>query len=184
LSELKGVLDEKIDLIDQFKAQNAILKNSLRYVSTAVDELRLQIRNVRRESRAQTDPLLQPLDSRANQLLNDVLKYNLLPDLGSAQSIEATLVDLETEDAVYPEGIAASVQNLVNHTRTILRQRVVEDDVLARISALPVAPTVDRVGAVFDRDFQAALAESDRYRNYLVAYSMVLLALLFYIGSR
>src|SRR5438552_2613772 len=74
LSELKGVLDEKIDLIDQFKAQNAILKNSLRYVSTAVDELRLQIRNVRRESRAQTDPLLQPLDSRANQLLNDVLK--------------------------------------------------------------------------------------------------------------
>ena len=143
MAALKAVIDEKIDLVDQFKAQNAILKNSLRYAPTAVDELRLQIRNARRESPAQADEL-HSLDTRANQVLNDILKYNLLPDVGSAQGIVVTLIRMERGDVAYPETIAASVQNLVNHTRTILRQRVVENDVLTKISALPItsrAPT-------------------------------------------
>src|SRR2546422_171282 len=104
LAALKAVIDEKIDLVDQFKAQNAILKNSLRYAPTAVDELRLQIRNARRESPAQADEL-HSLDTRANQVLNDILKYNLLPDVGSAQGIVVTLIRMERGDVAYPETI-------------------------------------------------------------------------------
>jgi signal transduction histidine kinase len=127
---------------------------------------------------------LDILDARANQLLNDVLKYNLLPDPASAQSIEASLLLMGSSEQFYPPAIAASVRNLLRHTRTILRQRVVESDVLGKISVLPMTSANDRLGEVFDRDFQVALAESERYRNYLFAYSGFLLLLLAYIGGR
>ena len=183
LGKLKTVIAEKIDLVDQFKSQNAILKNSLRYVPTAIDDLRAEIRTARRSAQGASDGL-DILDARASQLLNDVLKYNLLPDATAAESIEASLMAMENASASYPPTIAASVRNMVVHTRTILRQRLVESDVLKKISAMPVTQAIDRLGEVFDRDFHATLAESDRYRQYLLAYSSLLLALLVYIGAR
>ena len=182
VGELQDLISEKTDLVDQFKAQNAILKNSLRYVPTAVDELQAEIRRTRR-SGTSTDPL-DMLTVRANQLLNDVLKYNLLPDSGAAQNIEASLLLIEDSESLYPSSIAASARNMLRHTRTILRQRLVESEVLAKIAAMPVSSAIDRVGEAFDRNFQLQLSESDRYRDYLLAYSTFLLALLVYIGAR
>lgn len=183
LAELRATFDRKTDFVDQFKAENAIAKNSLRYLPTAVDELRDQIRDASR-----THPRLAvelgSLDAKANQILIDVLKYNVLPDVGNARSIEAELAVVDPVDATLPDDIAASVRNLINHTRTILRQRVIENDLLARVSAMPMTERIDGVRAVFDRDFAAALDESNRYRNYLLVYSSLLLALLAYIGSR
>jgi signal transduction histidine kinase len=183
LRALADVIDEKIDLVDQFKAQNAILKNSLRYAPTAVDELRARIRDARAAASVQRERLAL-LDAQVNQILNDVLKYNLFPDAGSAQLIGAALTGLEPADGAFDPAIVASVRNFINHTRTILRQRTIENDLLARLSRMPVSETIDRLGAVFERDFQAAIDESNRYRNYLLAYASVLLALLAYIGSR
>ena len=183
LHALAEVIDEKIDLVDQFKAQNAILKNSLRYAPTAVDELHARIRDTRFSAPAARERLAL-LDLQVNQILNDVLKYNLFPDAGSAQLIGAALTGLEPADGAFDAAIVGSVRNFVNHTRTILRQRTIENDLLARLSRMPVSETIDRVGAVFERDFQAAIDESNRYRNYLLAYASVLLALLAYIGSR
>ena len=183
LQALASVVDEKIDLVDQFKAENAILKNSLRYAPTAVDELRALIREARAVYPAQRERLAL-LDGRVNQTLNDVLKYNLLPDVGSAQTINVELRDLEPADDAYDSLIVASVRNFTNHTRTILHQRAIENDLLGRLAAMPVSETIDRVGTVFERDFEAAIDENNRYRQYLLAYASVLLALLAYIASR
>ena len=183
LSELRTVFEEKIDLVDQFKTENSILKNSLRYVPTAVDELRAQIADARHATPALAGKLAL-LEVRVNQILNDVLKYNLIPDAGTAQAIAAEVAAADPADDAYPEDIVSSVRNYLNHVRTILAQRVIENDVLARIAAMPMTEKIDQVGEVFDRDFAAALDESNRYRNYLVAYSSLLLALLVYIGSR
>jgi two-component system, NtrC family, sensor kinase len=182
-SGLKGVIAEKVDLVDQFKAQNAILKNSLRYVPTAVDDLRAEIRTARRTAQENSESL-DILEARASQLLIDVLKYNLLPDAAAAESIEASLKAMEYANRAHPSNIAASIRNLVTHTRIVLRQRVVESEVLTKISATPMTQAIDQLGEVFDRDFHATLAESDRYRRYLLAYSSFLLALLVYIGAR
>ncbi|HEX6136355.1 MAG TPA: DAHL domain-containing protein [Casimicrobiaceae bacterium] len=183
MSELTAAIDEKIDLVDQFKAQNAILKNSLRYAPTAVEELRAQIRSAQRASPRQSEALAA-LDGRASQALNDLFKYNLFPDAGTARAIEKTLVELEFADDAYPAAIEGSVHNFANHARIVLAQRSVENNVLAHILLMPMAQTIDRVGAVFERDFEAAIDETNRYRNYLLAYSSLLLALLGYIGSR
>ena len=181
IADLQLLLDEKTDLVDQFKAQNAILKNSLRYVPTAVDELQAEIQRAKRPG---ATGLLDALAVRCNQLLNDVLKYNLLPDAGAAQGIEETVRMIGSNQSRYPKEVAQSASNVLRHTRTILNQRVLEGEVLAKIAAMPVSGAVDRVAEVFDRNFRVQLAKSDRYRQYLLAYSTFLLALLVYIGAR
>src|SRR5205823_6367586 len=98
--------------------------------------------------------------------------------------IETELGEMELADSIYSPTILSSVRNLTTHARTILRQRRVESDVVTRMSAMPMTQAIDQLSEVFDRDFQAALSETDRYRNYLLAYSSLLLALLVYIGSR
>lgn len=183
LRDLAGVVAEKMDLVDRFKAENAILKNSLRYAPTAVDQLGSEIADALLVSPKHRDQLTA-IDAQANRVLNSVLRYNLFPDAGTAQNIEIALGDLERIDAQESGPVSASVANFVNHTRTILRQRAIENDILQRLLALPVTAKVDELGQVFDRDFAAAVEESNLYRNYLVAYATLLLALLGYFGAR
>jgi signal transduction histidine kinase len=183
LNQLKSVFDEKVDLVDQFKSQNAILKNSLRYVPTAINELHALIHANRPASQSKVDNLAA-LDANASQVLNEVLIYNLLPEASTAAKVQTVLTQIERPDSPYPEILLDPVRNLVNHTRTILRQRVIENELLNKISAVPMTEKIDRLGEVFEKDFQAALARSYQYRNYLLAYSGFLLLLLAYIGSR
>ena len=183
VNELADVVNEKTDLVEQFKSENAILKNSLRYVPTAVDELREQIRHARSTYPARSDQW-DLLEARSNRILNDVLRYNLFPDASVARNIEFAVAELGLGSEIYGDTIGRSVDNLARHTRVILRQRSIEDVVLGRLLTLPVRQKIDALGEVFDGDFAAAIDEGNRYRNYLVAYSVVLLALLGYFGSR
>jgi signal transduction histidine kinase len=183
LNELADVINEKTDLVEQFKSENAILKNSLRYVPTAVDELRDQIHRAQSKSPARSDQW-DALEARSNRILDDVLRYNLFPDASVARNIEFSVAELGLGSEIYGESIGPLVDNLARHTRTILRQRAAEDVVLGRLLMMPVRQKIDAVGEVFDTDFAAAIGEGNRYRNYLVAYSVVLLALLGYFGTR
>lgn len=182
-NDLKNTFDEKIDLVDQFKSQNAILKNSLRYVPTAVNELHALIHANLSVASTKADSLAL-LDSNANHVLNDVLIYNLLPDASTAHKIEAVLAQMERPNGEYADIFVEPVRNLINHTRAILRQRVIENELLAKIAAVPMAKNVERLGEMFDKDFQVALERSNQYRNYLLVYCGLLLALLGYIVSR
>ena len=183
LRALADVIGEKTDLIEQFKAENAILKNSLRYIPTAVNELHTQISDARRGNPRQPERL-GLIETQTNRVLNAVLRYNLFPDAGTAQTIEVALAELELMDWRDDGLVGASVENFVRHTRTILHQRTIENDVLARLLEMPVRDKIDELGQVFDRDFAAAVEETNRYRNYLVAYATLLLALLGYFGAR
>ena len=183
LRELSGVIAEKTDLVDQFKAENAILKNSLRYAPTAVDQLAAQIAEALQIAPRHREQL-NAIDTQANRVLNAVLRYNLFPDAGTAQTIEVALTDLELNDLQDNVAVRDSVANFVNHTRTILHQRAIENDILQHLLALPVTSKVDELGQVFDRDFTTAVDESNRYRNYLVGYAALLLALVGYFGAR
>jgi two-component system sensor histidine kinase/response regulator len=183
VAEMQKALAEKIDLVDQFKAQNAILKNSLRYLPTAIDVSRQAIREERKAQPARADRLAL-LDLQLGQAFEDTLKYDLLPDASTAQQIGAVLAEIEVRQGDHPAGLAESVAAIVNHVRSILRQRSVEVDLLSRISAAPTAQRIDSLTAVIDEQLQLALAASDRYRVILVIYSALLLAVLAYVGFR
>ena len=105
LGQLAEVINDKIDLVDSFKSENAILKNSLRYVPTAVDELRAQIRDARSAGPSYAEKW-DSLETRANRILNDVLRYNLFPDAAVAQNIETELAELARQHDAFGATIA------------------------------------------------------------------------------
>lgn len=181
VAEVKEAFNTKVDLIDQFKAQNAILKNSLRYLPTAIDELREAVRNA--SGRGQNGSL-QALDADAVAALNDTLKFNLIADEATSQRIDETLTRMKAGEAAYPVEVAELAPIAINHVRAILRQRGVERALLRDVGSLPLAQKIDAVGAALSDSFQQSLAESDQYRTYLAIYTAVLLAFLGWLGLR
>lgn len=189
--ELRATINEKINLVDRFKMQNALLKNSLRFLPTAVGELRDQIvavtlsdasigiNNTGQAAPNVFSPSLTKLEATANEMLTELLKYNLTPDEAIKTRVEGLLDNLSAKPSTsYPEQIQAQVDMIVNHARTVLKQKESEDQVLASIEQVPITARIDQLAAQFEQSFEAALKEKEQWRIALIAYSAGLLLLL------
>ena len=183
LGAVDSAIDRKTDLIERFKSENAILRNSLRYAPTAVSELDAKI-----DAAGSADPAhaarLGALKSRADATLTRILRYNLFPDRSTAAALGTEVDALAPLATGLGDDIVDSVANFVRHAHVILAQRAVEDGVLGDILAAPIDSDADRLGAAFDRNFTIALEQSNRYRHLLLGYASLLLALLAYAGYR
>ncbi|HEX8739335.1 MAG TPA: DAHL domain-containing protein [Casimicrobiaceae bacterium] len=183
LGAVDAAIGRKTDLIERFKSENAILRNSLRYAPTAVSELDAQIDAARKARPAQAGHLMA-LRGQADAMLTGILRYNLFPDQSTADTLRAGLASLDPMAADTGDDVAGSVTNFTRHANVILAQRALEDRVLGDILATPIDADVDRLGTAFNRDFTTSLEESNRYRHLLLGYASLLLALLAYAGYR
>ncbi|WP_420472931.1 DAHL domain-containing protein [Noviherbaspirillum sp. ST9] len=166
---------DKEDLVEQFKSQNALLQNSLRYFPTAVEEFKALVRQHRGSGRLQAD---------IDRLLTDILLYNLMPEKDPGERISAAIARLDGGHASVPEALQEQHALLRRHAHIILRQRAVEDALIARITGTPTAGRIDTLNIALDDAFQEMLHEKQLYRLYLFVYSGFLLALLTYAAWR
>jgi len=183
LAAVGATIDHKTDLIERFKSENAILRNSLRYAPTAVSELDARIDAATRADPARAS-LLNALKNRADETLTGILRYNLFPDRSTAATLATEVAMLVPLAAGVGDDVGDSLTNFVRHAHVILTQREVGDAVLGNILAAPIDADADRLGNAFDRDFTLSLEKSNRYRHLLLAYASLLLALLAYVGYR
>lgn len=190
--ELRVAINDKISLVDRFKMQNALLKNSLGFLPTAVGQLRDQIvavtlsdasigiNNTGQISTPSVfSPSLTKLEVTANEMLTELLKYNLAPDETLKMRVDGLLNSLAEEPSMkYPDQIQAQVNMIVNHGRTVLKQKENEDQVLASIEQVPITAKIDQLASQFEQSFDLALQEKEQWRIALIAYSASLLLLL------
>jgi len=178
IRKLRSIFDEKIELVDRFKSQNAILRNSLRYLPTGVQDLKEKVLDL------QADEKLAPLVEQVNDVLAEILKFNLLPDSSTAERASNEILAVDALRASYFSPVDESLATLMNHARTVLRQRTIEDTLLKSIASLPMVDGINGVANAFNHEFQGALIEKQRNRSYLFVYSGLLLILLAYAGWR
>ncbi len=183
LDKLKKAFAEKTDLTDQFKSQNAILRNSLRYLPTGTESLKTMIGELESENATGSETLAF-LKTQVSDMLTDVLKFNLIPDAGIAERLVQSLAVLEKLQPEYPAALAEPMTILLNHARVVIRQRSAEDELLKALAEVPTVAAIDNLGNEFEQGFQSALNESQQYRSYLFVYSILLLVLLAYAGWR
>ena len=180
--ELERALHEKEQLVEQFKSQNAILRNSLMYFPPAITELKTELSGF--ESALVPARTVLALDTALNALLTELLRFNMVPDPLQGQRIERDLGAVLVLRAWFSPHVRERVEELARHGRAIVRYRQLENSVERKIDDTASAEVIGRLATLFDKSFDQVQLERQRYRTYLFAYSGLLLVLLVFFARR
>ncbi len=176
-------LKEKDRLVEDFKGQNAILHNSLHYISTAVQDLISEI-NAELERLPRPDVALVSLRNESQGLLTSLLEYNQLSQQDLVPKLERVIDNLNRQRHKLSSSISSNLQVVLNHASVILKRKPEVDQLMAAIVNLPVSRQIDQIEQDYTKVYDQQLAEKDRYFSLLVAYAGLLLLLIAYIGYR
>lgn len=179
LKSFQQVMANKIGLIERFKSQNSIYRNSTNFLPTAYEEV---IATAKRTGFA--GQRLTELESFVNPLFSETLTYNLTPDEALKGKLQAAIPTVLQRAAQYPSEVKGAVEVFVAHVGTTLRQQEVGASLLNELSSLPTAKKIDEMNDVYSKTHEQRLVEQQTYRQLLIAYSVFLLLLLAYLGWR
>jgi diguanylate cyclase (GGDEF)-like protein len=180
--DLVNAMLQKEALVEQFKSQNAILRNSLAYIPPAIADLKTELNGIERALVPARTVLA--LDAALNTLLTDLLRFNLVPDPQLGAQIQHQIGAMMVLRGWFSVHIRERVEELERHAQAILRLRRLENEVEREIASSGSAPAMDRLAAVFNSSFGQVQRDRQRFRSYLFAYSGVLLLLLVFFARR
>jgi two-component system NtrC family sensor kinase len=184
-AEIERLTGQKSALIDRFKAQNSLLKNSLRYVPTASREIQSQLHRLRGsglqvQGGKQADPAtLAEMENGLGVLLSDALRFNTVPDAETGEAVKTGMEQLRTLSSSAPEPLREGIDNVLSHIAVIVRLRATQSVLLQDIAQVPVAAKVDALSGMLSHRFQEELTQQFTYQRLLLAYSAFALLLVF-----
>ena len=164
LKEESELQTQKVRLVETFKSENAILKNSLRYFPTLIAEASPAVA-VSKDRKLQDD---------LTTLLRDILLYDLTPHSDLAKQVNAEIA-LLNKDAVRRPELADTLNIAAAHASTITRIKPQVEAVTEELNALPTGRGIDAVLLSYLHDYERAQNRSDIYRFFLYLCSVTLL---------
>lgn len=179
LDRYSTLMDSKITAIEQFKSQNAILRNSSRFLPMAATD----VVDATRESTMPLEGKIA-IERALSNLLANTMSYAQTPDETLRASITADTLNLQQLAAVAPPEVHERVETLDAHVRTVLRQQDRGAELLSQLDALPTAKAVDDLADAHTRENDLLLVKQQFFQRALVAYSVFLLALLAFAAWR
>jgi hypothetical protein len=182
-ADLKKAIDTKIDLVDQFKAQNAITRNSLRFIPSATAELKARARQAGDAEPAKR-ALMTALSESAEQILVDALKLDSSSDSGAIAYMRQQVGALVSQRDQYPPAVREAFNVFTNHLITIMAQKEREEELLDQLNKLPVVQRIDTLASTFDGMFEKADEQREKYRIAMFSYSGFLMLLLAFLVFR
>lgn len=179
LENYKKLMAQKIAMIERFKSQNSILRNSSRFLPVAAADLIEATRasNASPQSKAQIEESL-------NDLLTTAMTYSLTPEQALKEKIQLGIQQLQQLTATSPVEVRDHLDTLTAHVETILKQQAIGTKLLSDLAALPTAKSIDALSDAHSKQHEKQLLEQQSYRQILVVYSAFLLILLAYAGWR
>ena len=177
LASYRESIRQKIDAVEHFKSQNAILRNSSRYLPTAAQELADGVVTSGVMADAQIRPLL-------GDLVNRALSYILAPEQSRRELIEGGLLALRGMPIALPADLAEQLELFASHVETVLRQQDAGDRILGELATLPTAERIDALTDAVAAQHNHSLLAQQQARQWLIAYSVLLLLVLAWLASR
>lgn len=172
VADLGALLHKRGPLVEEFKSQNSILRNSLHYFPIAADNLASSISSNKDKSLT----LLPVID-----LLSDTLIYNINPTNELADHIDADIRALHGIKDQYPKGMARDLDNVLTHAKVIIAHKSQVDPLVEKIITLPVSNQTNALTEAYNAAHEARVHETNIYRLYLYLFSVVLLGYIAYI---
>jgi DAHL domain len=180
--QLRDAVVAKIEVIDRFKAQNAVLRNSVRFIPLATNELKAKAREAGEAIPAKRAEMTA-LAGSADQVLIDTLKLETARDADSNRNLRQLVGTLVERRGEFPPAVAESFETFLNHVITISTQKEREEELLEELGKVPVLARIDALDRAFKAAFDRALEKREKYTLALWSYAGFLLALLaFFLG--
>jgi PAS domain S-box-containing protein len=176
LAALQRAVQDKAVLIEQFKSNNSVLRNSLAFLPTAAEDVQQSL--VPGGGGAQ--PAFRQTSVGVNRLLLASMLYSQSPTGDRGAEIQEELSRLEGGLHLVSPGIRARLDIFRAHIQTILREQKTVNDLLVGIAAVPTGKLLEEASDTLTAEQQSAGAEGERYHRYLMIFSAVLVALLLY----
>ncbi|MFO1349649.1 MAG: DAHL domain-containing protein [Gammaproteobacteria bacterium] len=176
LADYQKALAAKTDLVEQFKSQNSILRNSMNLVSTSIRQLLAMTAEAKQKPGADLASL-GTVEHRLNELAVGVLEYNAQPRSeaeGYVRKQATAITDLVLGQQALQGDLAEQALIIVNHVESVLAQRPPVDQLMTKIVTTDTANSLDQVQAVYTELHDVRLAQSDRYRTALIVYAALL----------
>jgi signal transduction histidine kinase len=156
-------IEEK--LTERFKSDNALLRNSLSYVS-----------------HLSTSPGFNDQNFRLGALATAILQLTLDSSARSQQAVEERLLELAVQPPV--EADQATAQALISHVRLLKILLPSVDDTLRGLFAVQTGPPLEETRTQFARLHIASESSAQRFRLLLYATSVLLALALIDLGRR
>jgi diguanylate cyclase (GGDEF)-like protein len=179
---LAASLGAKEQLVGVFGRRNPPLRAALLYLPPAVANLKTDLAGI--GGALAPARIVLRLDASLNDLLSQILRYNLAPSERAAARIDETLGNIEAQEIAFAPAIVEIIDTIARQSRVVLVNRPLENALEASIAYTHTDEAMDDLGRQFDRAFDAVLIERERYRGWLFAYSALLLLLLAWLGAR
>lgn len=179
---LSQLIDKKSELIDSLGAQDAVLKNSLKYMPSEVYELEQLIKAQRDAKVKGQEAALDALSNMAQKLLTEALKFNVSQNVETKDQVEQFIRYMESVKSLYSEDISDEIDMLISHAETIVQQNEEQSSLLTIIMGLHVNLITQKIDEYLSAEYDEQLRNQGVYRNILFGYSMLLVMMVVYAG--
>jgi two-component system, NtrC family, sensor kinase len=167
---MSKAFEDKAGLIDRFKAQDSLMKNSLRYLPTAAQELGLNIEP--KGARKEAFDLAQAFNQRLLHAVSTSESSSLREAAALLKQMKTTPFLLDPENSA----------NFLRHAETAFLQFTESDATLEKIAAIPTSEKIASLAKTSSAVFERYGAQVERTRTTLIGLTICLLALIAAMG--
>jgi serine phosphatase RsbU (regulator of sigma subunit) len=172
-----AAVGERTSAVEHFKGENSILKNSLRYLPTAADEVNRALA-ASAEGRTRSAEATRVIHG----LVRAALVYNLIGDQSTRDAHLEAVKTLDGALAHVPAELASEFGLLVSHARVISDRQPTVDAWLRRASSADIESRLVEVQRLYEARFSQAAAVANGYRKVLYGWSVCLVVLVALAG--
>ncbi len=164
LRALDRALAERRSALEHFKAENSVLKNSLRYLPTAGEEVAAELAANGKAALARD----------VNVLVRATLVYNLIGDQSTRDAHFAATERVRAERAELTGSAASDIDLLLAHARVIGERLPSVDGWLKQAANEDLSDRLASLENLYQTRFSESAARANRYRQVLYAWSLLL----------
>ncbi len=170
LDALREILLAKEEKLEAFKAHNSVLRNSIHYIPSLMDELMAGM------TEQSADVALVVLLS---DMVRDVLSYHTNSSVAQRLDVIASYENVTNGVERYPLSLRSTILRLVQHVKVVVDEKLVVDSMIISLTSPATVQQVDSLFALYNRSHEELVRRTNIYRLYLYLFAV---ALLLYVG--
>ncbi|MDH3600439.1 MAG: ATP-binding protein [Candidatus Tectomicrobia bacterium] len=184
LSDYQAIIASKLDRVEKFKSQNAILRNSTEYIAFSMHNLSDIIQKTKTKPAVPAETLIA-LEHHLSELMVGLLEYtseSYTPEFVERQikaleglsQYEMLPSEVRRHD-ILPAAIHRRLQLVLNHVRTMLHKKPIVDNLLTTLISLPTATALHDVRVTYSNLHRQRLEQNRTDQLAFFGYIVLLI---------